>query len=92
MYCDRCGNKLSDATVFCPACGKSAGTTPSMPQQGRIAGHVRLLGILWLAISAFRVIPGWRSDLCDFDRAPTFCTCALPPLNRISVGMPRMPN
>jgi hypothetical protein len=29
-----------------------------MPPQGRIAGHVRLLGILWLAISAFRVIPG----------------------------------
>jgi hypothetical protein len=29
-----------------------------MPPQGRIAGHVRLLGILWLAISAFRLIPG----------------------------------
>jgi hypothetical protein len=29
-----------------------------MPRQGRIAGHVRLLGILWLAISAFRLIPG----------------------------------
>jgi uncharacterized BrkB/YihY/UPF0761 family membrane protein len=29
-----------------------------MPREGRIAGHVRLLGILWLAISAFRLIPG----------------------------------
>jgi hypothetical protein len=29
-----------------------------MPVQGRIAGHVRLLGILWLAISAFRLLPG----------------------------------
>jgi hypothetical protein len=29
-----------------------------MPRQSRIAGHVRLLGILWLAISAFRLIPG----------------------------------
>ncbi|MBZ5618736.1 MAG: hypothetical protein LAQ69_08445 [Acidobacteriia bacterium] len=29
-----------------------------MPVQGRIAGHVRLLGILWLALSAFRLIPG----------------------------------
>jgi len=29
-----------------------------MPRQGRIAGHVRLLGILWLAISALRLIPG----------------------------------
>ena len=29
-----------------------------MPRQGRIAGHVRLLGILWLAISALRLLPG----------------------------------
>ncbi len=27
------------------------------PLRGRIAGHVRLLGILWLAISALRLIP-----------------------------------
>ena len=58
MYCDRCGAKLYDTAEFCPACGKSARTTPLMPPQGRISGHVRLLGILWLAISAFRVIPG----------------------------------
>jgi hypothetical protein len=29
-----------------------------MPRQGRIAGHVRLLGIFWLALSALRLIPG----------------------------------
>jgi hypothetical protein len=29
-----------------------------MPREGRIAGHVRLLGILWLALSALRLIPG----------------------------------
>jgi hypothetical protein len=29
-----------------------------MPRQGRIGGHVRLLGILWLALSALRLIPG----------------------------------
>jgi hypothetical protein len=29
-----------------------------MPAQRRIAGHLRLLGIFWLAISAFRLIPG----------------------------------
>jgi len=35
------------------------GTTSTlMPRQGRIAGHIRLLGILWLAISALRLIPG----------------------------------
>lgn len=29
-----------------------------MPVQGRIAGHIRLLGIFWLALSVFRLIPG----------------------------------
>jgi hypothetical protein len=29
-----------------------------MPVKSRLAGHIRLLGILWLAISAFRLIPG----------------------------------
>jgi hypothetical protein len=28
-----------------------------MPVKGRIAGHVRLLGILWIALSAFRMVP-----------------------------------
>jgi hypothetical protein len=59
MYCDRCGTRLSESPQFCPTCGKPAGTMPMMPVQGRIAGHVRLLGIFWLAISVFRLIPGF---------------------------------
>jgi len=58
MFCDRCGTRLSEFQQFCPACGKAAGAVPLMPVESRIAGHVRLLGILWLAISAFRLIPG----------------------------------
>ena len=58
MFCNSCGTQLSESATFCSRCGKSIGTTPLMPRQGRIAGHVRLLGILWLAISAFRLIPG----------------------------------
>ena len=29
-----------------------------LPARGRITGHVRLLGILWLALSVFRLLPG----------------------------------
>lgn len=29
-----------------------------MPAGNRIGGHIRLLGIFWIAISAFRLIPG----------------------------------
>ncbi len=58
MFCDRCGTQLGASATFCSNCGKSMGATPLMPRQGRISGHVRLLGIFWLAISAFRLIPG----------------------------------
>ena len=58
MFCDGCGTQISGSATFCSRCGKSLGTTPLMPRQGHIAGHVRLLGILWLALSALRLIPG----------------------------------
>jgi hypothetical protein len=29
-----------------------------MPVRNRISGHIRLLGILWIALSAFRLVPG----------------------------------
>ena len=58
MFCDRCGTQIQEGQNFCPKCGRSlAPATPLMPKQGRIAGHIRLLGILWLALSAFRLIP-----------------------------------
>ena len=58
MFCDGCGTQINGSATFCSRCDKSLGTTPLMPRQGRIGGHVRLLGILWLAISALRLIPG----------------------------------
>jgi hypothetical protein len=58
MFCDRCGTQLHGAEGFCPKCGKQVGTIPLMPVQSRLAGHVRLLGILWLAISVFSLLPG----------------------------------
>jgi hypothetical protein len=41
------------------------------PAHHRIAGHVRLLGIFWLALSAFRMIPGLALVLV-FGRNPDF--------------------
>ncbi len=57
MFCDRCGTQLEASQNFCPKCGKTLGTVPLMPVKGRIVGHVRLLGILWLALSALRLLP-----------------------------------
>jgi hypothetical protein len=60
LYCVRCGAQMLEGQRFCPACGTPAhGAVPLMPTGGRIAGHVRMLGILWVAISAFRLLPGF---------------------------------
>jgi hypothetical protein len=72
MYCDHCGTRLQGAPAFCPSCGKALGQVPLMPS--RIAGHIRLLGILWIALSAFRLLPGIFL-LSFFDRRWSF----LPP-------------
>jgi hypothetical protein len=58
MFCDRCGTQLQDQASFCPSCGRPVKVIPLMPVQSRIGGHIRLLGILWLALSAFRLLPG----------------------------------
>jgi hypothetical protein len=43
-----------------------------MPVQGRIAGHVRLLGILWIAVSVFRMVPGVVLLVLANPEAPIF--------------------
>lgn len=58
MFCSRCGRDTQDRDCFCPDCGVSLKDMPMMPSQSRIAGHLRLLGILWLAVSTFRFVPG----------------------------------
>jgi hypothetical protein len=58
MFCDRCGTNLQGVPAFCPTCGKPIGGVPLMPVKSRIAGHIRLLGIFWIAISAYRLLPG----------------------------------
>lgn len=60
MFCDRCGAQLLETNHFCPACGKPVvGNMPLMPVQNRIAGHIRLLGILWLALSGMLLVGGF---------------------------------
>ena len=58
MFCDACGSQLQAGQVFCPSCGKQIreGLGLVAPRPSRVREHVRLLGILWLAYSAFHVI------------------------------------
>jgi hypothetical protein len=60
MFCDGCGTAVQPGQGFCSRCGKQVvGPVMSMQMRpGRVRGHVHLLGILWLAISAFNTIGG----------------------------------
>lgn len=60
MFCDRCGTSVQPDQRFCNQCGRQfsdalmmTGSSPS-----RLQGHVRLVGILWLALSAFNALIG----------------------------------
>ncbi len=65
MFCDACGTRLEPTQRFCPNCGKPVGVVVAgqpavvMAPQGRVASHVRLLGILWLASAVIHIIPGF---------------------------------
>ena len=60
MFCDGCGTAVHPGQAFCSKCGKADrwadfvhATAP-----GRVQEHVRFLGLLWLAFSAFNTIGG----------------------------------
>ena len=58
MFCDGCGAAVQPGQAFCSRCGKQIiGTVTAMPsRRGRVQEHISLVGILWLAISAFNLI------------------------------------
>ena len=60
MFCDVCGTELGAGQQFCSRCGKKvvAGTSLAYPRPGRVQEHIRLLGILWLAVSALNAVAG----------------------------------
>ena len=60
MFCDGCGSAVQPGQAFCSRCGKQiVGTiTVMQPRPGRVQSHTHLLGIIWLAISAFNTIAG----------------------------------
>ena len=60
MFCDGCGGAVQPGQAFCPGCGKQIIGPVSVTQArpGRVQEHVHLLGILWLAMSAFNAVGG----------------------------------
>jgi hypothetical protein len=60
MFCDGCGNAVQVGQTYCSKCGKQI-VGPVLVVQaipGRVQQHAHLLGILWLAMSAFNAVAG----------------------------------
>jgi hypothetical protein len=59
MFCDRCGAAVQPDQRFCGRCGKEfSAVAIAFPQPSRVRAHIRLLGILWLALSALNAVAG----------------------------------
>ncbi len=61
MFCDACGSALQPGQGFCANCGKQITAVParaavSYPTANRVRGHIRFVGILWLAFSALELV------------------------------------
>ena len=60
MFCDRCGSTVEADQRFCGRCGKGlfGDVVAARPMQSRVQEHLRLVAILWLALSALTAIAG----------------------------------
>jgi phage shock protein PspC (stress-responsive transcriptional regulator) len=60
MFCDQCGAELQAAQSFCSRCGKRITGVALLgyPRPNRVNDHIRILGILWLALSALDGLQG----------------------------------
>lgn len=58
MFCDQCGTPSVAGQLYCSRCGKKfSGQVLYMPQS-RVQEHIRLLSILWMALSALNGLGG----------------------------------
>jgi len=58
MFCDKCGTPVQPGQAYCSKCGKQimGPVALAQPRPGRVREHVRLLGLFWLALSAFDTV------------------------------------
>ena len=60
MFCDQCGAQLEANQRFCSRCGKEVAgpAIVGSPRRSRVQEHIRLLAILWFAMSALYALGG----------------------------------
>ena len=64
MFCDQCGAQLQAGEARCGRCSKLVVGLVEL-RRSRVREHVRLLGILWMAYSAFDSCPSILRPVAD---------------------------
>jgi len=59
MYCQNCGTQVQEAQRFCGQCGLAVAIAPLPPADNRVARHIRLMAILWMARGALNALGGF---------------------------------
>jgi zinc-ribbon domain len=57
MFCQNCGAQVQPGQAYCGSCAKPL-TGYTVVQRNRLERHVHLLGIFWIAYSAFSLLGG----------------------------------
>lgn len=57
MFCQNCGAQVQPGQAYCGSCAKPL-TGYTVMQRNRLERHVHLLGIFWIAYSAFSLLAG----------------------------------
>ncbi len=58
MYCQNCGTPLHEGSRFCAGCGRAVAIAVIPGSDNRVARHVRLLAILWMARAGLKLVAG----------------------------------
>ncbi|MBI3404991.1 MAG: zinc ribbon domain-containing protein [Acidobacteria bacterium] len=58
MYCQHCGAQAQENARFCASCGRAIVIAAVPASDNRVARHVRLLAILWMARAGLRLLLG----------------------------------
>lgn len=62
MFCSQCGVAIQPGQRYCAGCGRPLGdapvVSPAWAPQSRVEGNLKVLAILWMVISVYRLIPG----------------------------------
>jgi hypothetical protein len=57
MFCNRCGTQLQPDYNLCPKCGCPVTGSRRPVDPARFTRHLRALGILWIVLGAFWLLP-----------------------------------